>query len=495
MSSLKLALLHSAPTHKQTDANRARLLALFRRAGDAGAQLIAAPEMAVSGYSFNSRRDIAPYVETADGPTLTALAQLAREYGAYVCIGLAERDPRTSIYYNSAFALNPQGEVVCRHRKINAEHRWACPGNPLADNTFATPWGRVGLLICSDSYHSLMPRITALRGADLLLIPANWPPTGMDPREIWRARALENGMYVAACNRTGMDLTMDCRQGASAVFDPHGAALLDHCSPEAQLALIDLDLDGRHRLAAPTGERLQGRLATDVSACCLNLSGIADLTGFLRLPPPGPLALHCHAAESGAAALAALEQRLHNTSDAHGLHILPAGVYSDAALDRMRQLSATAGAIALWMQGPDNGWRWCERGQWTRPAAYGGALPQAEYGPARILLASLGELRRPEPILAAAKRGCDLVIASGEHLSDADRLLAGVRTIDALGAAACAANGSGIWMTPEGHQRWEEVLAGPGECCDYLLDTGRTRQKRFQDRVDYDRLLTIEPDR
>ena len=493
MLSLKLALLHSAPTHKQTDANRAQLLALFRRACEAGAQLIAAPEMAVSGYSFSGRRDIAPYVETADGPTLTALAELAREYGVYACLGLAERDPRTSIFYNSAFALNPQGNVVCRHRKINAEHRWACPGNPLADNTFATPWGRVGLLICSDSYHSLMPRVTALRGADLLLIPANWPPTGLDPREIWRARALENGMYVAACNRTGMDLTMDCRQGASAAFDPHGNTLLDHSSPHAQLTLTDLPLDDHHRLTALTGERLQGRLATDVSDCCLNLSGISDLTSFLRLPLPGPLALSCHAAESEAAALAALERSAHDNPDSRGLHILPAGVYSNAALDRMGQLSATAGAIVFLMQGQDAGWRWCEHGVWTRPASYGGVLAQTEYGAARILLASLGEFRRPEPILAAAKRGCDLVIASGGHLTDEDRLLAGVRTIDAMAAAACAANGSGIWMTPEGHQRWEEVLAGPGEPCDYLLDTRRTRNKRFQDRVDYDRLLATEP--
>lgn len=493
MPSLKLALLHSAAAHKQTDANRAQLLALFRRACDAGAQLIAAPEMAVSGYSFNSRRDIAPYVETGDGPTLTALAQLTREYGVYACIGLAERDPRTSIFYNSAFALDPQGEVVCRYRKINAEHRWACPGNPLADNTFATPWGRVGLLICSDSYHSLMPRITALRGADLLLIPANWPPTGLDPREIWRARALENGLYVAACNRTGLDLTMDCRQGVSAVFDPHGTMLLDHSSPHTHLALIGLDLDGRNRLAAPTRTRLHGRLATDVSDCCLNLSGIADLTSFLRLPPPGPLVLNCHAAESETAALAALERSAHNKPDSCGLHILPAGVYSDAALDRIRQISTTAGAIVFRMQGQDAGWRWCEHGAWTRPAAFGGVLAQTEYGAARILLASLGEFRRPEPILAAAKRGCDLVIASSEHLSDEDRLLAGVRTIDTLAAAACAANGSGIWMTPEGHQRWEEVLAGPGECCSYLLDTARTRKKRFQDRVDYDRLLADEP--
>jgi Predicted amidohydrolase len=65
MSFLKLALIHSAAEHKQTARNRDRLLDLFRQAGEAGAQLVVAPEMAVSGYSFDNRQDIAPYTETA----------------------------------------------------------------------------------------------------------------------------------------------------------------------------------------------------------------------------------------------------------------------------------------------------------------------------------------------------------------------------------------------------------------------------------------------
>jgi predicted amidohydrolase len=70
-----------------------------------------------------------------------------------------------------------------------------------------------------------MPRITALRGADLLLIPANWPPSGLDPVELWRARAIENGFFVAGCNRTGIDLKMDCRPGNPASIPPGGQLL------------------------------------------------------------------------------------------------------------------------------------------------------------------------------------------------------------------------------------------------------------------------------
>lgn len=85
----------------------------------------------------------------------------------------------------------------------------------------------MGVLICSDTYNGLMPRITALRGADLLLVPANWPPTGLNPRVLWRVRAMENGIFLAACNRTGIDRIMDCRQALSCVSDPQGHLLLE----------------------------------------------------------------------------------------------------------------------------------------------------------------------------------------------------------------------------------------------------------------------------
>lgn len=81
------------------------------------------------------------------------MAEIAREHSVFNGIGLAERDDDTGIYYNTAIMIGRDGTRVCRHRKINAEMRWACPGDPKQVNTFETPWGRMGILICSDTYY------------------------------------------------------------------------------------------------------------------------------------------------------------------------------------------------------------------------------------------------------------------------------------------------------------------------------------------------------
>jgi predicted amidohydrolase len=498
MPTLKLALIHSAARHKQPDYNREHLLALFHRAGESGAHVVVAPEMAISGYSFTSRHDIAPYTETITGPTLTSLAKLARSFGLYACIGLAEHDPNTGIFYNSACTLGPDGTLIGCYRKINAECRWACPGDPRQDNTFVTPWGRVGVLICSDFYHSLMPRVTALRGADLVLTPANWPPSGLDPREIWQARALENGFHVAACNRTGMDLVMDCSQASSAVYDHYGTPLLDVSHPDSQVHFVDLPLNANHQLdSAPRLHRLMTRGQTDFHDCYLNLAAINDLTTFHRLPEPGDLHISCPVPNAGQHPIATLEMLALQGVPPSVLYILPAWNYSDANLDRIHALCASGGhQVALcrsdnvdssmfWFAGAEQPRHWqnSARKQDTH------SLPFLDCGPARVLLASPLALRHPETLLAAAKQGCDLAVISSQTLTSEDRLLAGIRTIENLAVTVCAGQGAGIWMTPEGHQRWEEILAGPGETCRYRLDTARTRKKRFQDRIDFEQLL------
>lgn len=493
MSTLTLALLHATAAHKQPETNRLQLLQLFRQAGEAGAQLALSPELAISGYSFASREDIAPFTETVEGPTINGLRQIARDYGMYLCVGLAEREAQTNLFYNSAFVLDPCGEVVCRYRKMNAEIRWACPGNPREDNTFATPWGRIGLLICSDSYHSLPARVTARRGAELILIPANWPPTGLDPREIWQARALENGTYIATCNRTGMDLSMDCRQGPSTVFSPEGVSLLDHCSPETQLLLAQLPLGDDGRLPSDKRrERLSQELG-DCCACALHRAGIADLTDFLRLPPPGPLRIHCVAT----AALEQIQAYLQGNENhlSPSLSLLPAAPYSDRDVELLQGYCDHWGtAICCTRLNQHPGIYWLQGKQPPRilplSAGQDGFSPACiDYGPARVLPIPLWALHHPEPICAAAKQGCDVVVCSSATFSADDGLIAGVRTIDNVATAVSSPEGGGVWLTPEGHQRWQETLATPRADCTYLLDTQRTRIKKFQDRVDYQRLL------
>jgi predicted amidohydrolase len=111
----------------------------------------------------------------------------------------------------------------------------------------------------------------------------------------------------------------------------------------------------------------------------------------------------------------------------------------------------------------------------------------------RALLDSIGR---------AGKAGAQLIVApemavSGYSFDSReaiapfadDRLLAGARTIENLAVAVCSGSGAGIWLPPEGHQRWTETTATVGESCHLAIDTRRTRQKRFQDRVDFEVLL------
>lgn len=220
--SMRIGLVHLDVRYREPETNRENILMLNREAALQGADVILNTELSAAGNSFHGREEIAQYVESARGLTVSALAEIAREYSKFIGIGLAERDDATGIYYNSAIMIGRDGTQVFRHRKINAEMRRACPGDPKQANSFETPWGRMGILVCSDTYYGLFARSMALKGVDLLWVPAHWPPIGIDPLEIWRARVLENGFFLAACNRTGKDRVMDCRGAVSCVYGPNG---------------------------------------------------------------------------------------------------------------------------------------------------------------------------------------------------------------------------------------------------------------------------------
>lgn len=496
---LRIALLHISVAYGRPEENRQALLGMIDRAARAGADLIVAPEMALSGYSFDSRDAIAPLVEYLDGPTVTAVGDLARLHGVYVCVGLALEEPRTGIFYNSAVVVDPAGKVACRYNKINAESRWACPGDARQKNVFVTPWGRMGLLICSDSYYGLMPRVTALRGADLLLMPANWPPSGLDPRELWRTRAMENGFQLVACNRTGIDRIMDCRKASSCVYDPEGRMLLDASSDDSKTLFVDVPLTVGGRLDNTVRRRrMDSRCPHRYNDCYLNLRPIQDLTSFLNLPAPGILDIHGVIPGDNEHPIDALLRGLDSPSASAGLFLLPWFAYSEEALRRIGEIArdrhvgvATCRKTATEHRCvffPADG----EMQHW--PLAFWaceqlGAYPQIDFASARLKLASFDFLTHPEAVVAAAKKGCDVVATFDDQLTGDQCLLAGVRTIEHLAVAGCTPTGAGIWLPPDGHQRWQARLAGPGEVCHCALDTHRTRRKRFQDAIDFDLLL------
>ena len=265
----KIALIHASISWNDKDKNISKLLSLNDKAARNGSRVIVNTELATTGYAFKSRREIAPLTESIPGPTTEAFGEISRKYSCYICIGLPERDERTGIFYNSAALIGPEGCVLARYRKASPafkENLWAAKGN-LPVPVVETEFGALGLIICADSYSYRQSRIAALKGAKILLVPANWPPEHHNPERFWRARALENSMYVLACNRTGVDRVMDCNHAESFIIDPQGRAIKQVSSRED--VIINCEL---LKLIETTGKKLQNCICSRRPQCYGNIT-------------------------------------------------------------------------------------------------------------------------------------------------------------------------------------------------------------------------------
>jgi predicted amidohydrolase len=223
-----VAAIQFEPELGAKEENVRRLLALVDEAARRGARLIVTPEMATTGYCWHDRQEIRPHVEPIPGPTTERVAQVARECGCYIVLGMPEVVPETGIFYNSAALVGPEG-LVGVYRKTHSylsEPKWAKDGD-LGLPVWETPLGRLGILICMDADYFEPARVLALQGADVLCFPTNWLEE-KSPSAAWMARAFENGCYLVAADRYGCERGIQF-SGGSAVLDPDGSiqAMLD----------------------------------------------------------------------------------------------------------------------------------------------------------------------------------------------------------------------------------------------------------------------------
>lgn len=112
-----------------------------------------------------------------------------------------------------------------------------------------------------------------------------------------------------------------------------------------------------------------------------------------------------------------------------------------------------------------------------------------DFGPARIALVRSESLRHPEAAVALSKQGCDIIVSQAGHLDDDTRLLLGVKSLERAAVAVATPEGATICEPPEGHERWHETMLREPGVCAAVVDTARTRKKRFLDRVDLEVLL------
>jgi predicted amidohydrolase len=238
-----------APVLGDLDANIRLTLDAIGDSVAAGAQLVVLPELALSGYMFTSTDEAREVAITPEHAVFALWADEVRDAGAVVVGGFAELGD-DGLVYNSA-AVVGGGGVLAVYRKI---HLWDkeklvfTPGlsrPPVVD----TPIGRLGVMICFDLEFPEMARTLALGGAELIVVPTNWPlesvPAGERIPELTAAMAAaySNRVGIAACDRTGIERGQDWN-AASAIVDERGwiVAKVD----ERGVASADLDLSRSH---------------------------------------------------------------------------------------------------------------------------------------------------------------------------------------------------------------------------------------------------------
>ena len=135
------------------------------------ADLFILPELFNTGYNFVSKEEADRLAEPVEGNTFRAIAGFARETSSFVAYGFAEKSDHL---YNSSALVGPDG-LVGVYRKVHLYYReniFFAPGN-LGFPVFDLPFGKVGMMICFDWYYPESARTLALRGAQLIIHPAN----------------------------------------------------------------------------------------------------------------------------------------------------------------------------------------------------------------------------------------------------------------------------------------------------------------------------------
>lgn len=219
--------------------NRERMKARARQArSEHGATLIVFPECVLGGYCFESRDEGLAVAETRDGDSCVELIEAARELGVHLVYGYLER--RGDRLHNALNVVGPDG-LIATYRKTHLPYlgidRFVDPGDEPYRVVEAGEL-RLGLLICYDGSFPEPSRVLALAGADLILLPTNWPPgSGCTADFVPGARALENAIYFAAVNRVGEERGF-AFVGKSRLVDPNGCTLALAQEPPCEEILI-----------------------------------------------------------------------------------------------------------------------------------------------------------------------------------------------------------------------------------------------------------------
>lgn len=224
---------------------------MIQKSVDMGAKLVVLPELFNTGY----RTEQMDYklAQHIPGETSYWMQELCKKNNIILVASILECGEVQGLIYDTALSVNASG-VLNIYRKI---HLWDkeslrfTKGQefPIVNLGFA----KLGMQICYEIGFPEGARILSLKGADILAYPSAFGKARLYAWDIaTRSRALENGVYIIAANRSGEEKEDTVFAGHSRIVNPKGEVLAEAFKEnEVLVADIDLDFVGRQRRELP----------------------------------------------------------------------------------------------------------------------------------------------------------------------------------------------------------------------------------------------------
>jgi predicted amidohydrolase len=219
--------------------NLAKISEQLETLASANVSLAVLPEM--FSCSFDNENLRAHSRSTPD--IIERLSVLAFDYGMAIAGTLPEQEEDR--IFNTMVFIDTDGKIKGKYRKLHlfrltGEHLYYTAGNEVV--TVDSTLGRIGLMTCYDLRFPEVARALFLKGAQLIVVSAQWP----EPREghwetLIKARAIENQLFVVCSNRTGTEAGLTF-PGMSMIADPVGKILV-HAGSNTTSVFTEIDPD------------------------------------------------------------------------------------------------------------------------------------------------------------------------------------------------------------------------------------------------------------
>ena len=259
MKNVSFALIQLSCDEDQSK-NTEKTFSAIREAASKGAQIICLQELFQSVYfCYEENPSFFDLAETIPGPLTNKLGDLAKELGVVIVASMFEKRA-AGIFHNTTAVIDADGQFLGKYRKMHIpddpgyyEKYYFTPGD-LGYLVFDTQYAKIGVLICWDQWYPEAARLTALKGAEVLVYPTaiGWDleeknnEINREQYQAWqtiqRSHSVANGIPVVSVNRVGVEHGQQF-WGGSFVSNAFGRVIFQASHDQEEVAIVAVDVD------------------------------------------------------------------------------------------------------------------------------------------------------------------------------------------------------------------------------------------------------------